>query len=267
LPVPPDGAETGLGQPLEPDMRAATTTSGFVLSLSLALALALALPAAAKEEHAHWAYSGAEGPEHWGGTCKLGKRQSPIDIDHLVERDLPPLDFQYHAGGYRVVNNGHVVQVDFKPGSRITVDGAPFALKQVHFHAPSENTIDGKRFPLEAHLVHADAKGQLAVVAVLFDEGADNPWLAGISASVPAASGKEKALAKAIDAASLLPAERDYYRFSGSLTTPPCTEGVRWLVLKHPATASAAEIAQLHAAIGHDNNRPLQLLNDRVVQE
>jgi carbonic anhydrase len=237
---------------------------------ALTLLLVLVLPAATQAgEHggAHWSYAGAEGPEHWGGVCHSGKAQSPIDIDHLVERDLPSLDFHYGAGGYRVVNNGHAVQVDFKPGSTITVDGKPFTLKQAHFHAPSENTIDGKRYPLEAHLVHADAHGQLAVVAVMFEDGAANPWLEAISASVPAKAHTETDLARPIEAASLLPTELDYYRFSGSLTTPPCTEGVRWLVLKHPVTANALEVEHLHAALGFDNNRPLQGLNDRVVQK
>jgi carbonic anhydrase len=235
-------------------------------ALVLAIVLVAAMPAAANEgKHPHWGYSGAEGPDHWGGLCHTGKSQSPIDVDHLVERDLPSLDFKYQDGGYRVVNNGHAVQVDFKPGSQITVDGRHFTLKQLHFHAPSENTIDGKRFPLEAHLVHADAKGQLAVVAVMFEGGADNAWLAAIGPSVPAKAGTETALPKSLSASGLLPSDRDYYRFSGSLTTPPCSEGVRWLVLKHPVSASAPEIEQLHAAIGHDNARPLQLLNDRVV--
>jgi carbonic anhydrase len=240
-----------------------------LLAFSIILALAVGPAASQASEHAgaHWAYSGEAGPEHWGGACHAGKSQSPIDLDHMVDRELPSLDFQYKAGGYRVVNNGHAVQVDFKPGSHITVDGAQFTLKQVHFHSPSENTIDGKRYPLEAHLVHADAKGQLAVVAVMFEDGADNAWLDGIAPSVPSHAPAEKALAKPIDANSLLPADRDYYRFSGSLTTPPCTEGVRWLVLKHPMSASAGEVGKLHAAVGFDNNRPLQLLNGRVVQQ
>jgi carbonic anhydrase len=238
--------------------------------LFVSIVLALGPPASAwaneKGGH-HWTYAGAEGPEHWGGTCHSGKSQSPIDLDHMVERDLPSLDFKYAAGGYRVVNNGHAVQVDFKPGSQITVDGKVFTLKQLHFHAPSENTIDGHRYPLEAHLVHADAKGQLAVVAVMFEDGAANAWLDDLSPSVPMKAETEKLLAKAVAASSLLPADRDYYRFSGSLTTPPCTEGVRWLVLKHPVSASAKEVGQLHAALGHDNARPVQLLNDRVVQQ
>jgi carbonic anhydrase len=244
-------------------MRARTT-----LFASMILALVASASASAGEKGGHhWSYSGAEGPEHWGGVCHTGKHQSPIDLDHLVDRDLPPLEFKYQAGGYRVVNNGHAVQVDFKPGSQITVDGTAFTLKQLHFHAPSENTIDGKRYPLEAHLVHADAKGQLAVVAVMFEDGADNAWLAGIEPNVPMKAQTEKALAKAVAATSLLPADRDYYRFSGSLTTPPCTEGVRWLVLKHPVTASAKEVSRLHAAVGFDNARPVQQLNDRVVQQ
>src|SRR5205085_7678878 len=186
------------------------------------------------------------------GVCHAGKSQSPIDLDHLVDRELPPLDFKYQAGGYRVVNNGHAVQVDFKPGSQITVDGRVFTLKQLHFHAPSENTIDGQRYPLEAHLVHADAKGQLAVVAVMFEDGAANAWLDAIEKSVPMQAETEIDLSKPVEATSLLPGDRDYYRFSGSLTTPPCTEGVRWLVLRHPVTASHREVEKLHAAVGHD---------------
>jgi len=242
-------------------MRARTT-----LFVSVLFALAASASANEKGGH-HWTYSGAEGPEHWGGVCHSGKHQSPIDLDHMVERDLPPLDFKYEAGGNRVVNNGHAVQVDFKPGSHITVDGKKFTLKQLHFHAPSENTIDGHRYPLEAHLVHADAKGQLAVVAVMFEDGGDNAWLAGIEKSVPMQAETEIDLSKSVEATSLLPSDRDYYRFSGSLTTPPCTEGVRWLVLKHPVTASHGEVEKLHAAIGHDNARPVQQLHDRVVQQ
>jgi carbonic anhydrase len=239
-------------------------------TLVASILVVLAVPAASlASEHGgtHWGYSGEQGPEHWGGVCHSGKNQSPIDLDHLVDRDLKPLQFHYKDGGYRVVNNGHAVQVDFNPGSELTLDGRKYTLKQLHFHAPSENTIDGKRFPLEAHLVHADANGQLAVVAVMFESGADNAWLEGLSKNVPMKADSENALAKTVSAWTLLPSDQDYYRFSGSLTTPPCTEGVRWLVLKHPVTASAAEIEHLHAAVGFDNARPVQLLNDRVVQQ
>lgn len=251
-------------------MRAYTRASG----ISLLLFLSAALPATASDEHkAHWEYSGEAGPEHWGelapdnAACSTGSNQSPIDVTHALDADLPAIVFNYQAGGYRVVNNGHAVQVDFRPGSRITVDGVDFELKQLHFHTPSENTIDGKSFPMEAHLVHADAQGHLAVVAVMLQAGADNAWLGAVAPLVPNAAGGEAELATPIAATSLLPDDRDYYRFSGSLTTPPCSEGVRWLVLKHEVSASAAQIKVEHDAIGHDNNRPVQAVGARTVVE
>jgi carbonic anhydrase len=230
------------------------------------------IPAAASEEgHAHWEYSGQAGPEHWGelqpdfGLCSSGTSQSPIDLSHMVDKELPSVSFEYQPGGYRVVNNGHAVQVDFNPGSRIHLDGASFELKQVHFHTPSENTIEGKHFPMEAHLVHSDARGHLAVVAVLFEAGAANAGLAQFSSRVSRKPQSQSKLAALFAASTLLPEDRDYYRFSGSLTTPPCSEDVRWLVLKHPETASAGQIAMLHDAIGHDNNRPVQPVGARTV--
>ena len=253
-------------------MRICTT-----LALALMTATLTGLPVFANEPGAahppHWTYEGNEGPEHWGelakewGVCHTGKQQSPVNLSHMKNKDLPPLAFDYAAGGYRVVNNGHAVQVDFRPGSRLMLDGADFELKQLHFHSPSENTINGKQYPLEAHLVHADAAGRLAVVAVMIEAGADNAWLAGIAPGVPKRVQGESALATPVAATPLLPADRDYYRFEGSLTTPPCSEDVRWLVLKHPVAAGREQISQLYQAIGHDNNRPLQPLGKRVVLE
>jgi carbonic anhydrase len=236
-----------------------------------ALLLAVIPAAASDEGHGHWEYSGQAGPEHWGelqpdfGTCSTGASQSPIDISRTVDQELPAINFEYQPGGYRVVNNGHAVQVDFNPGSRIVLDGASFELKQVHFHTPSENRIDGKSFPMEAHLVHADPRGRLAVVAVMFEAGAGNAGLAKFSSRVPRKANSKEKLAAPIAASTLLPDERDYYRFSGSLTTPPCSEDVRWVVLKHAETASAGQIAMLHDAIGHDNNRPVQPVGTRTV--
>jgi carbonic anhydrase len=239
----------------------------------LAVLAAGLVPAAslADTKHApHWGYSGAEGPAHWAvlapefWSCS-GKEQSPIDIRHPIEAQLEPLHLAYRAGGTALVNNGHTAQVDYVPGSSLTLDGIRFELKQFHFHAPSENTIEGRSFPLEAHLVHADKKGNLAVLAVMFADGSENAALAQLWPRVPEHAGEKAALATPFAAAQLLPSKLDYYRFSGSLTTPPCTEGVRWLVLKTPVPASKAQSARFASLMHHANNRPVQPVNARPV--
>jgi carbonic anhydrase len=237
-----------------------------------AAALALALPALAGTG-AHWGYEGAEGPIHWGEldpkwhSCADGRNQSPIDIQATVDADLPPLELHYAVGGDDEINNGHTVQVHYQPGSSITVDGRDYALKQFHFHAPSENHIGGREYPLEAHLVHADADGNLAVIAVMFEEGAHNHALATAWQDMPERPGTHHELLTRASAEALLPAERGYYRFNGSLTTPPCSEGVVWLVMKQPVAAGADQIGQFARVMGHPNNRPVQPLNARVVLE
>lgn len=220
---------------------------------------------------AHWGYEGKEGPERWGkldpefSTCADGRNQSPIDLTAMVEGELPDIDIRYQPGGEAVVNNGHTVQVNYAPGSTILVDGHRFELKQFHFHSPSENTIDGRSFPLEAHFVHADAEGNLAVIAVLFQEGKENTALKSAWRKMPSHAGEPVPLAQQMDAAALLPEDRDYYRFNGSLTTPPCSEGVWWLVMKSRVSASKAQIAKFSQAMGHPNNRPVQPLNARMI--
>src|SRR4051812_4734224 len=182
-------------------------------------------------QHHHWSYSGEGAPKNWGkldaefAACATGKMQSPIDVAGTTKRDLKPLALDYRAGPAEILNNGHTIQVNYQPGSTLTVEGRRFELKQFHFHAPSENTFKGHHFPLEGHLVHADKDGKLAVVAVMFSEGAANPLLAALWKTLPAKEGDKKTIADAHSAAELLPAERDYYEFPGSLTTPPCSEG------------------------------------------
>ncbi|MCB1876649.1 MAG: carbonic anhydrase [Chromatiales bacterium] len=220
-----------------------------------------------------WGYSGAEGPEHWGSlspaysACSTGKNQSPVNISDAVETELPELGMDYKSGGTSVLNNGHTIQVNYAPGSQLEVNGRPYTLKQFHFHSPSENTIDGKSFPLEAHLVHADAAGNLAVVAVMFEEGAENPTLKQIWSQMPHEAHETAEMAHSVDAASLLPSDRGYYRFSGSLTTPPCSEGVTWLVMKHYDTASKRQIEKFEEVMHHPNNRPVQAVNARLIMQ
>jgi len=197
-----------------------------------------------------WEYSGEKGPQHWGelssdfSACSSGKNQSPINLSGFMEGALAPIAFSYSQGGVAILNNGHTVQVNYQPGSSISVNGHSFELKQFHFHAPSENHINGKSFPMEAHFVHADKSGNLAVIAVMFEEGAQNAELEKAWQQLPMHKGDNNELKSPTSATALLPAKKDYYRFNGSLTTPPCSEGVWWLVMKDSVTASKSQIAK-----------------------
>lgn len=224
-------------------------------------------------ENTEWGYEGEKGPEHWAtlssefSACE-GKNQAPIDLvtDQMIEADLEPISFDYEAVPLEVVNNGHTIQVNYAPGSHITVDGIAFELKQFHFHSPSENRIDDNAYPMEGHLVHADADGHLAVVAVMFEEGAENQVLSRIWEHMPKEAGnKAQVEGETVTAEALLPENRDYYRFNGSLTTPPCTEGVRWLVLKNAVGVSKEQVEAFQDVMHHDNNRPVQPVNARPV--
>ena len=220
---------------------------------------------------AHWGYSGHEGPEYWGQlnseftACSSGKNQSPVNLTGFIEADLEPIDIHYQIGGNEVLNNGHTIQVNYAPGSEIIVDGHEFELKQHHFHTPSENHINGKSYPLEVHFVHADKDGNLAVIAVMFTEGEENEALAQTWGFLPEKAGDKYRLSSSVSAEAILPSNQDYYRFNGSLTTPPCSEGVRWLVMKEPVTASKTQIEKFARLIKHPNNRPVQRINARPV--
>jgi carbonic anhydrase len=241
------------------------------VSLAAAMLAVVAASCAGTALAQHWGYSGEAGPENWSkidpkfAMCALGRNQSPIDLRGFVESELKSLKFAYKAGAADIVNNGHTVQVDYAPGSSLTADGRTFELKQFHFHAPSENKVGGKQFPLEGHLVHADKDGNLAVVAVMFQAGAANPLLAKLWEKMPAKAGEKSALPAGLSVSQLLPADRAYYRFNGSLTTPPCSEGVWWFVMKNPASASKAQVEQFAKTLGFANNRPIQPVNARPV--
>ena len=221
-------------------------------------------------EGVHWEYSGEAGPDNWAklspefSAC-AGKNQSPINLAGFIEAELDPITFNYKVGSSEILNNGHTVQINAVPGSSITIDGIQFDLKQFHFHAPSENLINGKSYPLEAHLVHADKNGNLAVIAVMFTEGEKNSGLEKAWAQMPQESGGKQALTSGVSAQEILPSHRNYYRFNGSLTTPPCSEGVRWLVMKHTISASKEQIEKFAHAMRHPNNRPVQQANARPV--
>jgi carbonic anhydrase len=155
--------------------------------------------------------------------------------------------------------------VNFESGSSISLDGIQFELKQFHFHSPSENQINGKSFPLEAHLVHSDKDGNLAVVSVVFDEGKANSVVGAAWGQMPKTEGGKNALPSKVAATGLLPKNRDHYRYNGSLTTPPCTEGVRWIVMKKPMTVSKMQIEAFKTTLGFANNRPVQPVNARMI--
>jgi carbonic anhydrase len=246
-----------------------------ILLLSFVLGSA-ALPARtlAQETHPpHWAYSGPDDPKHWGkldpayAECSGGKTESPINIKNAKMADLPALKMDYKPAALNIIDNGHTVQISVPPGSTLTIGDKTYELKQFHFHHPSEEHVNGKRYDLVAHLVHADAQGHLAVVAVLFDKGTANPLIATLWKNIP--SEKEKAQdvpSVSIQLQDLLPADRGYYTYPGSLTTPPCSEGVTWYVLKTPSTLSPEQVAAF-AKIYPSNARPIQPTNGREVLE
>ena len=224
----------------------------------------------ANEHKLHWGYEGDASPSHWAELnkkffmCKEGTNQSPINLSNFIEATLPPIEFNYHLVSTEMLDNGHTEQINVKHNSSINIDGIKFELKQFHFHTPSENNINGKAFPLEAHFVHASKDGHLAVVAVMFEKGEANEALTELWRNMPTHTGEHHAIhAKHLDA--LLPENRDYYRFNGSLTTPPCTEGVRWLVMKDNITISKKQLALFQKVMKDPNNRPIQATNARVI--
>ena len=222
-------------------------------------------------EQPHWGYTGAISPENWGrlcpefSLCGTGKNQAPINLTGFVKTDLPPLQLDYQVGGVQIVNNGHCIQINILPGSTLSIEGHSFELKQYHFHAPSENHINGQPYPMESHFVHADDQGNLAVVAVMYVLGDENAAIAQAWSHMPENPGSSIALSSPIPFTALLPTSFAYYRFNGSLTTPPCTEGVCWFVMKEPVTVSQDQIDYFARVMGCQNNRPVQPLNARLV--
>lgn len=220
-----------------------------------------------------WSYDGKEGPTHWGdlrpdySPCKLGKHQSPIDIRNAKSEQLLAIQFNYKPSPLKIINNGHTIQINYQPGSWITIGGSRYELRQFHFHHPSEETIDGKRYDMVIHLVHADDKGHLAVIAVLLSKGNPNPTIQKLWENLPKTIGKEEAVTGVeINAGFLVPESRGYYTFDGSLTTPPCSEGVTWFVLKTPVDISAEQIESFDR-LYPNNARPTQASNNRLIRE
>jgi carbonic anhydrase len=223
----------------------------------------------------HWSYEGETGPQAWGqlqpsfNLCAIGKRQSPIHIDdsEALLGPAEPLQIDYRPSGGSVVNNGHTIQVDLQGDNTLTVRGSTYKLVQFHFHHPAEEKLNYKGFAMVAHLVHQNAQGQLAVLAVLFDPGEASPMIQKVWTHMPLDAGDRVSLPDGlIDLNETLPKDMRYYQFIGSLTTPPCTEGVLWLVLRQPMTLSREQL-KLFAQLFPNNARPTQPGFGRVVRE
>ena len=240
----------------------------------VALLICLVSPLVASEKNSpDWSYDGETGPEHWGELspdflmCSEGWNQSPIDLVYDIHADLPELQFEYYSSKINEINNGHSIQQNIKPGSflRVPERNLVTELKQFHFHSPSEHTINGKTFAMEIHFVHADKNGKLTVVGILVDEGDEHPVLNQLWAFMPENPGDTVQEPIGIEETDLLPPTREYFAYNGSLTTPPCTEGVKWLVLKTPIQASAEQIATFKSKVGPATNRPVQPINARLI--
>ncbi len=220
----------------------------------------------------HWAYSGEGGPLAWGKLkaeftkCSTGTRQSPIDIRGGILVDLDPVQFDYKPTGFSVLDNGHTVQVNLPPGNAIQVQGRRYELVQFHFHRPSEERINGRQFDMVAHLVHKDLDGRLAVVAVLLDRGSAHSAVQQVWNNLPLEKGEENAAQTPLDLNQLLPQDRRYFTYMGSLTTPPCSEGVLWLVMQQPVAISPQQI-DIFARLYPMNARPIQQASGRLIKQ
>jgi carbonic anhydrase len=253
-------------------------TFHFLIGVAASVAAATST-LAAEEAHSaapHWSYSGEHGPAHWGdvapedAACGNGTSQSPIDLSASKAKTGKNGAFKinYEPGAVALLNNGHTVQADVSDAAdTISFNGASYTLAQFHFHTPSEHTVNGKHFPLEIHFVNKDAAGHIAVLGVFVKAGAENKLLAPVFSSLPAKAtpaGTHAGQPVQVDIAAVLPKDHQAYVYSGSLTTPPCSEGVSWIVLAQPIEMSNGQI-DAFKKIFHDNHRPVQNVGGREV--
>jgi carbonic anhydrase len=243
------------------------------LTASGASVIGAARAAATAGESPDWSYGGSTGPQHWGDlspafkVCKLGLEQTPIDLASSIHGELDGrLDIDYKPLPLRIINNGHSIQVNADPGSACIIGGTRYELLQFHFHHPSEHLLSGKPFDLEVHFVHQGTSGDLAVIGVFIKPGARSAALAPIFDAMPQHEGPERSTGGSIDASALLPQGSSYFRYAGSLTTPPCSEGVTWTIFRDAIEASPEQIRQF-AGLFPNNARPVQGRNRRFVIE
>jgi carbonic anhydrase len=248
-----------------PKPKKAAKSEGYMLELAQS-------EPALQHAHIHWDYEGPGGPENWSRldpqnkVCAIGERQSPIDIKDGIKVDLEPIKFKYQPSTFRIVDNGHTIQVQVGEGS-ISLTGKTYELVQFHFHRPSEEKVNGQRFDMVVHLVHKSDEGQLAVVAVLLERGNENPFIQTLWNNMPLEKNMPVAPPTAtVDLNTLLPTSRNYYTYMGSLTTPPCSEGVLWLVMKQPVQVSQDQI-NIFSRLYRNNARPIQPAGGRLIKE
>ena len=231
----------------------------------------LCAAASAQAAEPAWTYRGERGAEHWAemkrewAVCGKGLRQAPIDIVSARPGPAAPLRFEYHPSALRIVNDGHTVRVRFSNASKLYLGAEVLSLQQFHFHTPGGDKLRGEEFPLGMHFLHKSASGRLVSLVLLFRQGAENPTLQALLPHMPARGLPEQTVSQVqVDPAQWLPVSKGYYRYEGSLTAPPCTEGVLWLVMKQPLEVSAAQLAALRRLFP-DNARPTQPLHGREV--
>jgi len=219
----------------------------------------------------HWASEIPAGPDQWGqlrpefSQCSNGTRQSPIDIRDGISVQLDPVQFDYKSSAFGVVDTGRTVQVNVSPGNSIEVMGRKYELVRFDFQRPSEERIDGRQFDMGVHLVHKDAQGRTAIVAVLLDRGADQPVIQTVWNNLPLEKGEELTAKSGIDLTHLLPSDRRYFTYMGSMTTPPCKEGVLWMVMKNPVAISSEQLA-VFSRLYRMNARPVQSASGRLIK-
>jgi carbonic anhydrase len=236
-----------------------------LLGSMLSLPITLAFCTAQETHPSHWSYEQPGKLDPAYSSCSLGRTQSPIDVKDATPRDLPALRIDYQDGLLNIIENGHTIQVNYAPGSTLSVGDKTYSLKQFHFHHPAEEHINGKSFPFVAHLVHADAEGHIAVMTVLFETGTANALIDRLWKNLPSEKDKANTLFFVCgQVRDLLPSERGYFSFKGSLTTPPCTEGVTWYVLQSHPTISPEQV-KAFAKIYPMNARPIQATNGREI--
>lgn len=242
-------------------------------AMSCAIVLLIFNPyqSSAEGDNPDWGYGGAYNPTRWDElkpefeSCKLGNTQSPINISNYQAGESAEIEFNYQTSPVEVVDNGHTIEVVYQPGSTVSIDGEEYELLQFHFHTPSEHTINNEASAMEAHFVHQNKAGELAVVGVMMNPGEDNPIIASIWSAMSEGNKTNKIKSVTIDAANLLPNDRKYVSYTGSLTTPPCSEGVSWNLLLEPIELSPEQIAFFESLYPY-NARPIQSLNGRSIQ-
>ncbi|PAF52299.1 carbonic anhydrase family protein [Helicobacter sp. 13S00477-4] len=237
----------------------------------VSISISCILSSLAIADNTKWSYDGKNGPKNWGKiadeyiSCEIGQYQSPIDIDRHIEIKNPKeIIFKYGKNVKSATDNGHTIQLDYNPGNYVKINNDTYELLQLHFHSPAENLIQGKQYPLSMHIVHKNKEGKLLVIGIKFKVGKTNKILSPIWEKMPKKPG-EITYPKDFDLSKLIPEKVGYYHFNGSLTTPPCTEGVSWFVLKETLEISKNQLQKIQSLMQYPNNRPIQPKNNRII--